>query len=188
MRARQQLRPGHRRHASAHAGLGRQIDQDGAEQRQRNPDATEDEVLPRRLDSLVRAVEAHHQHRRQCGAFDRHPHQAEIVGGERQQHGENESLIHAMIEAQVGRLHPADLDLMIDIAGAEQAGGEGDERSQRHQIDIEIVDDDERRRLGPLHEQNQADGEGEPGGERVSSARRAHGPGPTPATPPRSPE
>ena len=48
-----------------------------------------------------RAVEADHQHSGQRGAFHRHPQQADIVGEQRQQHGEDEDLVHAVVEAQV---------------------------------------------------------------------------------------
>ena len=40
----------------------RHIDEDGAEQRQRDADAAEDEIFPGRLERLVRAVDADHQH------------------------------------------------------------------------------------------------------------------------------
>ena len=39
--------------AAAHHRLGREIHEDGAEQRQRDADAAEDEVFPGRLDGLA---------------------------------------------------------------------------------------------------------------------------------------
>ena len=93
-------------------GRAAMIDQDGAEQRQRDADAAEDEIFPRRLERLVGAVDADHQHGGQRRDLDRHPHQADIVGDQRQVHGEEQHLIHGVIEAQMRRRQPAGLELV----------------------------------------------------------------------------
>ena len=128
----------------------RHVDQDGAEQSERDADAAENEILPRRFERLVGAVNADHQHRGQGGELDRHPHQADIVGDERKIHREHQHLIHGVIEAHEGRRQPADFELMADIARAEDAGGEADERREHDERAVEIVDEKIRagRRLG----------------------------------------
>ena len=104
-----------------------EIDQDGAEQRQRDADAAEDEVFPGGLDRLVGAVDADHHHGGERRQFDRHPHQADVVGDQRQVHAEQHELEHRVIESQIARRQAAGLQLVADIAGAERAGGEADE-------------------------------------------------------------
>ena len=86
------------------------------------------------------AVDADHQHGGQRRQLDRHPHQADIVGDQRQVHGEHQHLIHGVIEAQIGRRQPAGLELVGDIAGAEHAGGEADEGGEHDEDDVEVVD------------------------------------------------
>jgi hypothetical protein len=107
-----QRRPHHRVQPFADHRLRRHVDEDGAEQRQRDADAAEDEVLPGRLQRLVRAVDADHQHGGQRRQLDRHPHQADVVGDQRQVHAEHQHLVHGVIEAQVGRRQPAGLQLV----------------------------------------------------------------------------
>ena len=118
----------------------RHVDEDGAEQRQRDADAAEDEIFPGRLQRLMGAVDADHQHGGQRRELDRDPHQADIVGDQREVHGEHQHLIHGVIEAHVGRRQPADLDLVADIARAEHAGGEADEGGQHDEDVVEVVD------------------------------------------------
>ncbi len=62
----------------ARQGLRRQVQHDGAEQRQGDADAAQDEELPRRLDRRRRAMHRHHQHGGQGGDLDRHPHDPEL--------------------------------------------------------------------------------------------------------------
>ena len=69
----------------------RHVDEDGAEQRERDADAAKDEILPGRLERLVRAVDADHQHRRQRRELDRHPHEPDIVGEKAEVHGEHQA-------------------------------------------------------------------------------------------------
>ena len=66
--------------------LRREVNQDRAEQRERDADAAENEIFPGGFQRLVRAINADHQHGRQRCEFDRHPHQADIVGDEREVH------------------------------------------------------------------------------------------------------
>src|SRR5580704_15803622 len=117
----------------------RHVDQDGAEQRQRDADAAEDEILPGRFQRLMRAIDADHQHGGQGGDFDRDPYQSDIVGHQRQVHGEHQHLIHGVIEAHRGGRQPADLDLVADIARAEHAGREGDKRREHDKDLVEII-------------------------------------------------
>ncbi|OIQ72179.1 hypothetical protein GALL_462000 [mine drainage metagenome] len=84
-----------------------EIQQHRAEQRQGDAHAAEDEVLPRGFKALRRAIERHQQHGGQRGRLHRHPENAHIVGGQRQQHGEHEQLIHAVVEPQPCRREPS---------------------------------------------------------------------------------
>ena len=97
---RDQHRPDHAVQAFADDRARRHIDQDGAEQGQRDADAAEDEIFPRGFDRLGRAIDADHEHGGQGRHFDRHPHQADIVGDQREVHGDEQHLIHGVIEAQ----------------------------------------------------------------------------------------
>src|SRR5205807_1991956 len=97
-----------------------------------------------------RAVEADHHHRGESGELDRHPHEPDVVGDEREVHGEHQELIHRVIEAQVARLEPAGLELVRDIAGAEEAGGEADQPADQKKHGVDIVDEEIERRLRPV--------------------------------------
>ena len=75
-----QQAPGHRRHALAQRRLAGEVDQDGAEEGERYADAGQDEVFPRRLDRLRRAIEPDHDHGDQRRQLQPDPHHADIVG------------------------------------------------------------------------------------------------------------
>src|SRR5512143_2554814 len=139
----------------------RHIDQNGAEQRQCDADAAEDEIFPRRFQRLVGAVDANHQHCGEGRHFDRDPHQADIVGDERQIHGEHQHLIHGVIKAHESRRQAADLDLVTDITCAEQTGGEADKSRQHDEHLVEIIHQQVGAGLGLEHEQRNGGQEGE---------------------------
>ena len=160
-RMRDQHAPHHGVEAFADHRPRRHIDEDGAEQRQRNADAAEDEIFPRRFQRLVRAIDADHQHGGQRRHLDRDPHQPDIVGNQREVHGEHQHLVHGVVEAHVSRRQPADLDLVADIARAEHAGGEADECGQHDEDLVEVVDQQIGTRLRLDHEQRHRGGEGE---------------------------
>ena len=163
----EQRGPDHRVHALAEHRAGGEIDQDGAEQRQRDADAAEDEVFPRGLDRLVRAVDADHQHGGQRGEFHRDPHQADVVGDQRQVHAEQHELVHGVVESQVARGEAAGFQFVADIAGAERAGGEADEGVEQDEDDVQVVD--QQVLAGRRAVEQQADGEqeGRQAGEHV---------------------
>ena len=87
------------------------------------------------------AVDAHHDHGRQRRQLDRHPHQADIVGDQREVHAEHHHLIHGVIKTQVIRRQAAGFQLMADITGAEHAGGEADKGVEHDEDDVEIVNE-----------------------------------------------
>ena len=89
---------------------------------------------------LVGAVDADHHHRGEGGKLDRHPHQADVVGDQRQVHAEQHELVHRVVEAQVVRREAAGFELVADIARAECAGGEADEGVEHDEDDVQIVD------------------------------------------------
>src|SRR5207245_571868 len=62
-------------------------------------------------------------------------------------------LIHRVVEAQEPRREPSDVELMADIARAEYAGCEADERGQHDEDVVEIIHQEIRGRLGTAEEQ-----------------------------------
>ena len=111
------------------------------------PDAAQDEILPGRLEGRRGAVDADHQDRGQRRQFDGDPHQPDVVRQQRQVHREHQHLIHGVVEAQIGRRQASRLELVRDVAGAEDAGGEADERRQHDEHDVDVIDDEERSRV-----------------------------------------
>ena len=140
VRAGDQNGPDHGVEALADHRARGEINQDGAEQRERDADAAEDEVFPGGLDRLVRAIDADHHHCGERREFDRDPHQADIVGEQRQVHAEQHELEHRVVEAQVVGRQAAGFQLVADIAGAERAGGEADEGVEQDEDDVQVVD------------------------------------------------
>ena len=119
----------------------RHVDQNGAEQRERDADAAENEIFPGRLQRLMGAVDTDHQHRGERRDFDGDPHQADIVGKQREVHREHQRLVHRVIETHEGRRQPADVDLVADIAGTEHACREADEGREHDEDLVEVVDE-----------------------------------------------
>src|SRR5882724_4899598 len=170
--------PDHGVETFAHARARRHVDQDGAEQRERDADAAQDEVFPGGLERLVGTVDADHEHRGERRELDRHPHYADIVGDEREVHREHQHLVHRVIEAQERGREPSDLELVVDVACAEHAGGEADERGQHDEHVVEIVNVQIGARLWPHEQERQRDQEGrerskhvEPRGRPVAGQR-----------------
>src|SRR5215475_4687575 len=85
------------------------------------------------------AVDADHQHGGERCELDRDPHHADIVGDQREIHGEHQGLIHRVVESHIDRRQPADLDLVVDIARAEHAGGEAHEGGEHDEDLVEVV-------------------------------------------------
>ena len=67
----------------------RHVDEDGAEQRQRNADAAEDEIFPCGFQRFMRAVDADHENSGECCQLNRDPHQSNVVCDEREVHREH---------------------------------------------------------------------------------------------------
>ena len=82
------------------------------------------------------------QHRRQRGRFHRHPHESHVVGGERDQHGRHEQLVHAVIQPQLRRADAPVLALDAHVRPREERGGEAHEGGERHQEHVERVDEE----------------------------------------------
>ena len=96
-----QMRPQQRAHAfGAQHLLGGEVQQDRAEERLRDADAAQNEVLPARLEARRRPVQRDQQHGRERRRFHRDPQQPHVVGGQRDQHRRHEELVHAVVEAQ----------------------------------------------------------------------------------------
>ena len=153
--ARDQHCPNHAVEAFSDDRPGGHIDEDRAEECERDAHAAEDEVLPGRLDRRFGAVDADHNHRGQGRHFDRHPHESDIVGHQGEVHGEQQRLVHGVVEAQMQRRQSPALEFMGDVARAEEAGREADEGIEDDEDDIEVVDQDVGPRLGLVDEQGQ---------------------------------
>jgi hypothetical protein len=74
-----------------------------------------------------RPVDADQQDGGQRRRFHGHPQDAQVVGGQRQQHGEAEQLIHAVVEAQARRRHLAVVAFDAHVGPREDGRGEADE-------------------------------------------------------------
>src|SRR6266850_33513 len=153
--------PRHRVQSLADHRARREVHEDGAKQRERDADAAQQKVLPRRLQRRGRAVDADHQHGGEGGELHRHPHQPDVVGEQRQVHAEHQRLVHRVVEAQVLVREVADLQLVRDVARAEDAGGEADERAEKDEHRVQVVDDQERPGLRPLLQQQERTDEGQ---------------------------
>jgi hypothetical protein len=151
--AHNQAGPDHGIGAFAHDRPGGHVDQNGTEQCERYADASQDEIFPSRFERLVGAVDADHQHGSQCRKLDRDPHQPDIVGDQREVHGEHQHLVHRVIEPQKHRREAPDLQLMPYVAGAEHARRESHERGEHDEDVIEIIDVEIRSLTGPMEEQ-----------------------------------
>src|SRR5690606_12571425 len=82
----------------------------------------------------------------------------------RQVHAEHHHLIHRMVEAQVGRGHAADLQLVADIAGREEGRRETDQGVQNDKDNVQVVDAEKISGRGPVEHQKR--GRGDEGQER----------------------
>ena len=60
--------------------LGGEVDEDGSEQRLRDADTAQDEVLPGGFQAGRRAVQRDQKHRGQRRRLHRHPQDAQVVG------------------------------------------------------------------------------------------------------------
>ena len=78
-----QLKLGRRRGLLVHGG---RVGEDRAEQRQRQAQAAQDDVFPRRFERGAAVVQRHQQHGRKRGGFQREPHHAQVVGQHHQEH------------------------------------------------------------------------------------------------------
>ena len=136
------MRPEHRARRVAEDLLGREVDEDGAEQRLGDADAAEDEILPGGFETFRRAVEGDEEHRGQRGRFHRHPQDADVVRRQGGEHGAHEHLEHAVVEPQAARREPAVVVLDAHVGAREDRGGEADEGGEGDQEDVERIDEE----------------------------------------------
>ena len=107
------------------------------------------------------AIDADHEHCGQCRKLNCYPHHADIVGQKREVHRKHQQLVHRVIEAQELRREPPDFELVADIAGAEDARREADERGQHDEYIVEVVHEQIRGRLRPAEKQRHRGEEGQ---------------------------
>ncbi len=132
--ARPQQRP-----VGTQGGMGREIDQDRAKQRQCDPDTAQNEILPCRLKPRGRAIDTDEQRGAQSRALHGHPQNTDIVAGQRKQHGENKDLIHGVVSAQTRRVQMTQAHLGAHVGATEHRCGQGHECGQVHQKDVQGV-------------------------------------------------
>src|ERR1051326_8452125 len=123
--------------------------------------------FPRRLQRFMRAVESYHENGGERRQFDRHPHQPDVVGDQRQIHPEHHELEHRVVETEIHRREPSCFELVSDVAGAENAGGERHEGVEHDENDVEIVDLKKAGGGGPLDQQQQRRSEGQQARQHV---------------------
>ncbi len=122
--------------------LGGEIQQHRPEQRLRDADTAQDEVLPARFEARRSAVQRDQQHRGQRRRLHRDPQEPHVVGRERKQHRRHEELIHAVVEPQAPGGDAAMIDLDPHVRPREQRGRQSDEGGQRDQKHVERVDEE----------------------------------------------
>ena len=134
--------PGHRRQALAQHRLRREIDQDGAEEGERDADAAEDEIFPGRLDRLAACDRCRPSSPWSASPASTPTHIRPILLATSATFiADIMRLEHRVVEAQEARRQPAGLDLVADVAGAEDRGREGDEGVEHDEDDVEVVDE-----------------------------------------------
>ena len=163
----QQVGPDHRIQALADHRPRGEIHQDRAKQRQCDANAAKDEILPGSFQSLGGAIQPDHHHRGQGRQLDRDPHQADVVGQQRQVHAEQHELEHCVIETQMRRLQAAGFQFVADIGSAERAGGQADKAVQQHEDDIQVVHQQIGAGGRPIPQQGQREQQGHQAGEHV---------------------
>jgi hypothetical protein len=77
-----------------------------------------------------------------------------------------------VIEAQARGIEAADLDLVLDVTGAEHRRGEADESREHHQVDVEVVDEEKERSAPAAPEHVKPDASVTNDGQHVEEARR----------------
>ncbi len=137
------VRPEERLAADAEHPFRRKIEEHRAEERLGDADAAEDEVLPGCLDGGRCPVERDQEHGREGRQLHGYPEHAEIVGQKGQQHGEDEQLVHGMVEAHLPWPYPAVFPFHPHVPAAEDGGGHGNEGGEHSQVDIECIDEEE---------------------------------------------
>jgi len=111
---------------------------------ERDSDASQNEILPRGFERFRRAIDADHENGRQRRQLNRHPHQADVVGNQREVHAEHHELEHRVVESQVNRREPSRFEFVLDVACTEYAGGERHEGVQDDEHDVQVIDLHER--------------------------------------------
>jgi len=122
--------------------LGGEVEEDRAEERLRDADAAQNEVLPTCLETGRRSIQGHQKHGGERRGLHGYPQQAHVVGGKRHQHGGDEELIHAVVEPQLRCAHAPVLHLHPHVGAREDGRGEAHERRERHEEDVEGVDEE----------------------------------------------
>jgi hypothetical protein len=125
-------------HRPVHAVLGvgaehadrRIVGEHGAEQRQRNADAADDDVFPAGLEGGLLVVERDEQDRGQRGALGGDPHDAEVVGQRHQQHHGDKQRREHIVAAQLRSVMRPVAQVAAEIADGVDRAGQRDERRQ----------------------------------------------------------
>jgi hypothetical protein len=164
--------PHHGVRALADHWLCGHVDENGAEEGERNANASQNEIFPGGFQRFMSAIDADHEHGGQRGKLHRHPHQTDVVRHERQVHAEHHDLVHGVVEPQVRCGQPAGVQLVRNVGGTEHTGGEADECVEHDENDVEIVDQQILPRLRPVGDKKRQRGkQGQEAGDDIQACR-----------------
>ena len=129
------------RYVSDASGVQRgQVDEDGAEERERDTDRADDDVLPRRLEGSPRAPVPDEERGDDRGRLDGHPHDTHVAGDDREQHGRDEALDEHRVERRATRARATRGDLTLEVAHALTHGQESNRADDDHHEGAQRVD------------------------------------------------
>ena len=95
-------RPEHRLVRIGHDVSGVRVDEQCPEQAEGHAGRADDDVLPRRLQGELRAVDADEEHRGERRGLHRHPHHDDVVGGDGEDHREHEQTEEGIVLLHLG--------------------------------------------------------------------------------------
>ena len=146
-----------------------EVDEDRPEERDRDADRADQEVLVRGLEGGARTLEVHEEDRGEGRALDRDPHEPDVVGGHRKEHREHEQ-VEERVEAPRGvarrlrRSEPVHQTDEHDHPRRQRVGAQEAVERGQDAVHVDRQGDRQRRR------------EGERRGDRVHGRRQAAAP------------
>jgi len=100
----------------------REVEQDGAQEGQRDADRADHDVFPGRFQSRAGPAVSDEEGCRHCRGFDGHPHQADVVGQDCQRHRGQEDGHQDAVEVRASLVGVFVGELRVDVADAGPRG------------------------------------------------------------------